>query len=176
MQARNANDLTASGSTATKNETHMELLADRELVIERTFNAPARIVFEAWTKADLVRRWWAPKSHHVEVVECTADVREGGKYRYVLQQGKNEPFAFSGTYTKVAPHTHLVYTQSFEPMAHMGEVIVEITFEARGDKTHLRSHEIYPSKEAREGAISAGMEHGMRETMEQLEALLPSLR
>lgn len=175
MQARNENSLTASGSTATKNETHMELRSDREVLIERTFNAPARILFDAWTKADLVRRWWAPKSHQVEVVECTADVRVGGKYRYVLKQGTNEPFAFSGKYTEVTPHTRLAYTQIFEPMADAGEMTIVITFEARGDKTHLRSHEIYPSKEARDQSIGAGMEHGMRESMEQLEALLATL-
>ena len=159
-----------------KNTTSMELRADREIVISRAFDGPARIVFEAWTKPELVKRWWAPKSHCVELVSCDADVRVGGAYRYVLKQEGQDPFAFSGKYTEVTPHSRLVYTQIFEPMAHAGELIITVTFDERGGKTHLVSHELYPSEEAREAALAAGMEHGMRETMDQLDDLVRALR
>ena len=157
------------------NRTTMELRSDREIVIARTFNGPARVVFEAWTRPELVRRWWAPSSHEVSVVSCDADVRVGGRYRYVLRKVGAEPFGFSGEYTEVTPHTRLVYTQFFEPMMEAGAVIVTVTFDERGGKTHLVSHELYPSKEARLAAVESGMEHGMREAMDQLDALVESL-
>lgn len=160
-------------SVAQKNHTSMELSGDRELVIRRTFNAPARIVFDAWTKPELVRRWWAPNSHCVSIIECDADVRVGGKYRYVLKRDKGEVFAFSGEYKELTPPSRLVYTQIFEPMAAAGAVTV--TFDEHDGKTQLVSHELYPSKEARAGALASGMEHGMRETMDQLEDLVSGL-
>ena len=162
-------------NVSTPNVTTMELGAEREVVITRAFNGPARIVFDAWTRPELVRRWWAPKSHGVTLVGCDADVRVGGKYRYVLQPEGGEAFAFSGEYTEVTPHTRLVYTQVFEPMADAGHVIVTVSFEERGGKTYLVSRELYPSREAREAALSAGMESGMRETMDQLDRLVASL-
>ncbi|NUP06495.1 MAG: SRPBCC family protein [Polyangiaceae bacterium] len=153
----------------------MELKSDREVVITRTFNGPARIVFDCWTRADLVKRWWAPRSLGVVFVSCEADVRVGGQYRYVIRHGSGGDLGFSGKYTEVTPHTRLVYTQIFEPMAEAGEVVVTVTFEEKDGKTHLVSNEVYPSKEAMQGAINAGMEKGMRETMDQLDDLVASL-
>jgi uncharacterized protein YndB with AHSA1/START domain len=158
-----------------RNPTTMDLAGDREIIITRTFNGPPRVVFEVWTNAEHVRRWWAPKSHGVAIVDATADVRPGGAYRYVFRQGDKE-FAFSGVYTDVTRPSRLVYTQVFEPMAEAGAVIITITFEERDGKTHLRAHELYPSAEARAAALATGMEHGMRETMDQLDELVVSLR
>lgn len=162
--------------TVTMNTTIMELEGDRGLVITRTFNGPARIVFEAWTKAELVKRWWAPRSLGVTMVSCDAEVRVGGAYRYVLQPRKGGAFAFSGTYTEVTPHSRLVYTQIFEPMAHAGHAVVSITFTERDGKTHLESHELYSSPEVRDQVLASGMETGMRETMDQLDELVAALR
>ncbi|WP_323379080.1 SRPBCC family protein [Pyxidicoccus xibeiensis] len=142
----------------------------------RTFNAPARIVFEAWTQPELVKRWWAPKTMGVAIIGCEAEVRVGGTYRYVLKPEGGDAFAFSGRYTEVSPHSRLVYTQVFEPMADAGEAVIRVTFEDRGGKTQLVSRERYPSKEARDGAMASGMEQGMRETYDQLDALVASLR
>jgi uncharacterized protein YndB with AHSA1/START domain len=158
------------------NQTSMNVRSDREIVIARTFNGPARIVFDAWTRPDLVKRWWAPKSHGVAVAACNADIRVGGSYRYVLRRDTGDEMAFSGTYTDVTPHSRLVYTQVFEPMAAFGAVIVTVLFEEVAGRTHLSAHELYPSKQARDGALASGMEHGMRETMDQLEELISSLR
>jgi uncharacterized protein YndB with AHSA1/START domain len=157
------------------NQTSMELKGDREIVIARTFNGPARIVFDAWTKPELVKRWWAPKSHGVSVVSCDADVRVGGNYRYVLRPAKGDEIAFSGKYTEVTPCSRLVYTQIFEPMAGAGEVIITVTFDEHDGKTHLVANELYPSKEVRDIVLASGMEHGMRETMDQLDELVASL-
>ncbi|MEO8575406.1 MAG: SRPBCC family protein [Gemmatimonadales bacterium] len=166
---------TANANEVEMNQTAMELQGDREIVISRTFNGPAKIVFEAYTNADLVRRWWAPKSLGVTIVSCDADVRVGGKYRYVLQPRKGNAFGFAGVYKEVTQYSRLVYTQIFEPMADGGELIATVTFGEQDGKTHMVSHEVYPSKEAREMALSSGMEHGMRETMDQLDELVESL-
>ncbi len=164
-----------SGEPAPMNHTTMELKSDREIVIARTFNGPARLVFDAWTKPELVKRWWAPKSRGVSVVGCDADVRVGGNYRYVLRRDTGDEFGFSGNYTEVTPHSRLVYTQCFEPIPD-AEAIITVTFDEQDGKTRLVAHELYPSKEAREGALASGMEQGMRETMDQLEKLVASLR
>ncbi|MPZ21183.1 MAG: ATPase [Luteitalea sp.] len=159
----------------------MELEGDREIVIARTFNAPARIVFDAWTKPEHVSRWWAPRSRGVSVVTCDADIHVGGEYRYVLRLDTGKEFAFSGKYTEVLPYSRLVYTEIFEPTASGAqpgdaELIVTVTFDEQGGKTHLVSRSRCPSKEVRDAILASGMEHGMRETMDQLEELVGSLR
>jgi uncharacterized protein YndB with AHSA1/START domain len=156
--------------------TSMELRSGREIVIARSFDAPPRVVFDAWTRPEIVKRWWAPASHRVTVASCEADVRVGGKYRYALLRDTGQELALSGEYTEVVPPSRLVYTQVFEPMRGAGHVVVTVTFEPRGGKTLLLAHEMYPSNQARDAAIASGMEHGMRETMEQLDAVVGELR
>jgi uncharacterized protein YndB with AHSA1/START domain len=167
---------TETNGNTPKDKTSMQLEGDRDIVISRTFDAPARIVFDAWTKPEFVERWWAPSSLCVRIVEVTADVRVGGAYRYVIAHGDNPPMGFSGEYLVVDRPTKLVYTQVFEPMADAGAVVVTVTFDEEDGRTRLVSHERYPSPEAREGALSSGMEHGMRDTMNQLDALVRELR
>ena len=157
-----------------KNETTVERRSDCELVLTRTFNGPARIVFEAWTKPELLKRWWAPCSLGVTLVECEADVRVGGTYRYTFGRDAKHLMVFSGTYLEVVPHTRLVYTQLFEPMREAGAALITATFEEVDGQTRFVAVERYPSKAALDGALASGMEHGMRETMEQLEALITS--
>jgi uncharacterized protein YndB with AHSA1/START domain len=162
------------------NATSMELRSDREIVIARTFNGPARIVFEAWTRPELVSRWWAPKSRGVTIVSCDAVVRAGGYYRYVLDVRGRHQIAFSGKYTEVTPPSRLVYTQIFEPAAGGAtegddELIITVTFDERDGKTLVVSHSLCPSKDVRDAIIASGMEHGMRETMDQLDELVASL-
>lgn len=166
---------TTSSEPAPANRTSMEIVSDREIVIERTFNGPARIVFDAWTRPELVKRWWAPRSLGVSVVSIDADVRVGGGYRYVLLPAGGDEFAFSGTYTEITPHSRLVYTQVFEPMRDAGEMVITVTFDERDGTTRMVSREVYPSREARDAALESGMEHGMRETMDQLDELVASL-
>lgn len=161
------------------NQTSLELRGDREIVIERTFDGPPHIVFDAWTRSELVERWWAPKSRGVAFVSCTADVRVGGTYRYHLRKGQAE-FAFAGEYLEVAPPTRLVYTQVFEPTAsgpQPGDVAITttVTFTARGGRTHVVSLTDCPTPQLRDAIIASGMESGMRETMDLLESLVESL-
>lgn len=155
--------------------TELQLVGDREIVISRTFNAPARIVFAAWTDPQLVRQWWAPRSMGGEVASSEADVRVGGAYRYVTR-ANGQGFAFFGEYLEVSPPDRVVYTQLYEPMAHVGAAVITVTFEERDGRTLLTSREVYPSEEVRDGVLASGMEEGMRETMDQLDALVTAPR
>ena len=157
-----------SEPTPMKNRTTVERKSERELVVTRTFNGPARIVFEAWTKAELFRRWWVPKSMGMSLLSCEMDVRVGGKYRLEFEP---DAMVFFGTYLEVTPHSRLVWTNE---EGGEGGPVTTVTFEEKGGKTLLVMHELYPSKEALDGAI-AGMEGGMPETFAQLDELLLTL-
>ena len=153
-----------------QNRTTVERKSERELVITRTFNGPARIVFEAWTKPELLKRWWAPKSTGVSLRSCEADVRVGGGCRFEFGHEASKPMAFFGRYIEVTPHSRLVWTNEESDDG----AVTTVTFEEKGGKTLLVMHELYPSKEALDGAI-AGMEDGMPESFEQLDELLVTL-
>ncbi len=163
-------------AAASTSDTTVERRSDRELVVFGTFNGPARIVFDAWTKPELLKRWWAPKSLGVTLFSCESDLRVGGGYRFVFGRDPKQAMAFSGTYTEVTPPTRLVWTQLFEPMRSTGEAIVTATFDEQDGKTRLVVHQLYASKESLDGAIASGMERGMRETYEQLEELVATFR
>lgn len=155
------------------NKTSLDRTSDTEIVITRFLRASPRAVFRAYTEASLVARWWAPASRGVKVIECTAEVRPEGRYRYVVGGESHGRFAFSGRYLEVVEPSRLVYTQSFEPMPE--ETTVTVTFEARDGGTWFVSHEVYPSKAILDQVLSTGMADGMRETFEQLDALVASL-
>ena len=160
-----------SEPTPMKNRTTVERKSERELVVTRTFNGPARIVFEAWTKPELFRRWWAPKSSGASLLSCEMDVRVGGRYRLEFgHEAASKPMAFFGRYIEVTPHSRLVWTNE----ESADGAVTTVTFEEKGGKTLLVLHELYPSKEALDGAI-AGMEGGMPEQFEQLDELLVTL-
>jgi uncharacterized protein YndB with AHSA1/START domain len=160
-----------SEPTPMKKRTTVERKSERELVVTRTFNGPARIVFEAWTKPELLKRWWAPKSTGVSLLSCEADVRVGGRYRFEFgHEAASKPMAFFGRYLEVTPHSRLVWTNDESDDG----AVTTVTFEEKGGRTLLVMHELYPSKEALDGAI-AGMEGGMPETFAQLDELLVSL-
>ena len=161
-----------SEPTPMKNRTTVERKSERELVVTRTFNGPARVVFEAWTKPELLKRWWAPKSTGVTLLSCEADIRVGGTYRFVFGHGGSEPMAFHGRYLEVTPHSRLVWTNE---EGGDGGAVTTVTFEENGGKTLLVVHELYPSKEALDGARASGVEAGTLEAFEQLDELLVTL-
>jgi len=150
-----------------KNRTTVERKSEREVVVTRTINGPARIVFEAFTKPELFKQWWVPKSFGLTLLSCELDVRVGGSYRLVFSHDGSE-MAFFGKYVEVTPYSRLVWTN--DEGGDAGPVTT-VTFEEKGGKTLLVIHELYPSKEALDYAI-AGMEGGMPETFEQLDELL----
>jgi uncharacterized protein YndB with AHSA1/START domain len=157
-----------------KNETSVERTSERELVVTRKFKGSAHVLFDAWTKPELLQRWWAPKSRGVSLFACESDLRVGGTYRYAFGRDPSDPEVFSGRYIEINRPTRLILTQVYERLRHVGEAVVTVTFEQDEGTTHLTLHQLFPSKEALEGALASGMEHGMRETFDQLDVLVTS--
>jgi uncharacterized protein YndB with AHSA1/START domain len=155
-----------------KNRTAVERKSDREMVVTRTVNGPARIVFEAWTKPELLKRWWVPKSFDASLLSCEMDVRVGGGYRLVFGHDSSEGMAFYGKYLDVIPHSRLVWTNE---EGEGGAVITTVTFEEKSGKTLLVVHDLYPSKKALDDAVASGAASGMYETLDQLDELLITL-
>ena len=167
MDAKRESDL-----TPTKNRTTVERKSECELVVTRTVNGPARIVFEAWTTPELFKRWWVPKSFGLSLLSCDMDVRVGGTYRLVFSASP-DPMAFFGRYNEVMPPSRLVWTN--EESGEDGAVTT-VTFEERGAETLVVMRDLYPSKEALDGAIASGSAAGgFSETFEQLDELLVTL-
>jgi uncharacterized protein YndB with AHSA1/START domain len=155
-----------------KDRTSVERKSERELVVTRTINAPPRIVFEAWTNAELFQRWWVPKSCGLTLLSCELDVRVGGAYRLVFRHpAAPEPMAFHGRYLGVTQPSRLVWTN--EESGGNGQVTT-VTFEERDGRTLLVICDLYPSKEALDEAISNGSTSGIDETLNQLDGLLAS--
>jgi uncharacterized protein YndB with AHSA1/START domain len=154
-----------------KNRTTVERTSDRELVVRRTFNAPARIVFEAWTQPELFKRWWVPKSIGMSLLSCEMDVRAGGKYRLVFGMNGAVMEVF-GKYTEVTPHSRLVWTNE---EGEEGGAVTTVTFEEKGGQTLLVKHDLYPSKAALDGELASGATEGMPAQLEQLAELLATL-
>jgi uncharacterized protein YndB with AHSA1/START domain len=155
-----------------KNGTNVDRRSERELVVTRTFDGPARLVFEAWTKPELLMRWWAPESFGITFLSCEADVRTGGTYRFVFgHPGSEQPMAFFGRYIEVIPHTRLVWTNEESDDG----AVTTVTFEEKNGKTLLILHDLYPSKEALDEAIASGSTGAWGEQFEYLDAVLVSL-
>jgi uncharacterized protein YndB with AHSA1/START domain len=152
-----------------KNRTTVERKSDREVVVTRTINGPPRIVFEAFTKAELFKRWWVPKSLGMTLLSCELDARVGGKYRLVFDHAP-EPLAFFGTYVEVNPYSRLSWTNE---EGGEGGSVTTVTFEEKGGKTLVVLREKYPSKEALDAA--GGATDAMNETFDQLDELLVAL-
>ena len=161
------------GEAASANSTDMKRVSDRETVVTRTFNAPARIVFEAWTKPELFKRWWTPKSYGMTIHSCEIDARTGGGYKLMLSHPVHapEPMPFFGTYLEVVPPSRLVWTN--EEGGGPGPVTT-VTFEERDGVTLLTLRDLYPSKEALDEAMESGATGGYDETFDQLAAMLAS--
>ncbi|MGH9423031.1 MAG: SRPBCC family protein, partial [Thermoanaerobaculia bacterium] len=160
-----------SEPTPLRNRTTVERKSDREIVVTRTFNAPARIVFEAWTTPELFKQWWVPKSMGMFLRSCEMDVRVGGGYRLVFGHDASNPAEFFGTYIEVTPHSRLVWTNEEDGE---GGPVTTVTFEEKEGKTLLVLHELYPSKEALDAAGTWAAD-AMSETFDQLDELLVTL-
>ena len=152
--------------------TTVERTSDRELVVRRTFDGPARIVFQAWTTPELFRRWWAPESFGITFLSCETDVRTGGSYRFVFGHPASEqPMAFFGRYIEVTPPSRLVWTNEEDEDG----AVTTVTFEEKDGKTRVVVHDLYPSKEALDGAIASESTGAWPEQFEALDDLLITL-
>ena len=154
-----------------KNQTTVERKSDREVVVTRTCDGPARLVYEAWTRADLFQQWWVPRSMGMTLRSCELDVRVGGGYRLVFGDDPSNPMAFFGKYLEVVPNSRLVWTN--EESGDSGPVTT-VTLEERDGKTLLVLSELYPTKEALDAA-GTGAQEATIETFGQLDELLVEL-
>ena len=159
-----------SKSASVKNRTTVERTSDREVVVTRTLNGPARIVFEAFTRAELLERWWVPKSMGMTLLSCEVDAQVGGNYRLVFD-AVPEPVAFFGTYVEVQPYSRLAWTNE---EGGDGGSVTTVTFEEKGGTTLVVLRESHPSKEALDAA-GTGAADVMVETFDQLDELLVAL-
>lgn len=139
--------------------------SDREIVVTRTFNAPAHLVFQAWTKPELFGQWWVPTSAGMTLHSLELDARTGGSYHLDFGPGAD----FFGTYLEVTPHTRIVWTND----EGENSSTTTVSFEEQGDKTLLVMSEVYPTAEALEAG--AGAEEATHETFGQLDDLLAQL-
>jgi uncharacterized protein YndB with AHSA1/START domain len=161
---------TVSERTPVQHNTTVDRKSDRDLVVSRTINGPARVVFEAWTRPELLERWWTPKSFPISLLSCEMDVRVGGGYRLVFGY-EGSTMEFFGRYLEVTPHSRLVWTNDEDG----GATITTVAFEETDGKTRLTVHDLYPSKEALDGAIASGSTSGMPEALSQLDELVRGL-
>jgi uncharacterized protein YndB with AHSA1/START domain len=152
--------------------TRSERISDRETLVTRTFNGPARLVFKAWTTPELVMRWWVPKSIEMSFLSCEMDLRVGGAVRFVFKHpSSGEPMAFFGHYKEVVPNARLVWTNEESEDGS----ITTVTFAEKDGETLVTVHDLYPSKKALDDAIASGSTAGYDEQFEQLDELLVGL-
>lgn len=161
----------ASETDPMNNPTSAERMSDRELVVTRTFDAPARLVFEAWTRPELFQRWWVPKGAPIVLVACELDVRPGGRYRleFALVGDDSQRMPFFGRYMEVVPPQRLVWTNE---EGDGDGAITTVTFTETDGRTRVVVHDLYPSKAALDEAIASGSTEGMPAQLEQLAELL----
>ena len=152
-----------------KQSERVERTSDRELVVSRPIDAPARLVYEAWTRPELFTRWWVPKSAPITLRSCELDVRVGGSYRLVFAVGERT-MEFFGRYLEVTPGSRLVWTNDEEGPA--AAAVTTVTFDERDGKTLVTVHDLHPSKEALDAAIASGSTAGMPESLDQLDELM----
>ena len=159
-----------SGAVPFRHRTTVERVSERELEVRRTFDAPARLVFEAWTRPELFKRWWIPKSMGMTLLSCDLDVRVGGSYRLVFSHGGTE-VAFFGTYLEVVVPSRLAWTNE---EGGEGGPITTVTFEEHGGQTLVVMRERHPSKESLDAA-GTGAAEATVETFGQLDELLAEM-
>lgn len=167
-------DTSERDATPLENRATVERRSERELVVTRIVNGPARLVFEAWTRPELFRRWWVPKAAPIFLLSCELDARVGGRYRLVFGvHGSEQQAEFFGRYLEVTPYTRIVWTNE---EGDEGGAISTVTFEEKDGRTRVIVHDLYPSKEALEEAIASGSTEGMPEQLGQLDELMVALR
>jgi len=160
-------------STDTSSATTMTLPSDREILIERIFDAPRRLVFDALTKPEHVAHWYGPRA--MTLTSCEIDLRVGGTWRYVVRDPAGNDFGFSGEYREIVPPERLVCTENFEGIPPGHDYLVTVTLSDLDGKTKLTSHLQYKTPEDRDGHIQSGMEPGMRETYDRLAEHLATM-
>ena len=145
------------------------LPSDNEILVTREFDAPADLVFDAWTTPELVKRWWA--GDRGEVTEAESDLRVGGRWRWVMTANGGFEVAFGGEYREIVRPHRIVRTEVFELFPD-SEALSTITFDESDGITTLRILGWYPNQDIRDAALASGMEGGLQTSLDELEALV----
>ena len=148
---------------------------DREIVVTRVFDAPRRLVFDAYTKPELIKQWLiGPDGWSMPI--CETDLRPGGKYRYVWRNDTDgSEMGMGGIYREVAPPERIVATELFDEAWYPGEAVDTIVLTEQGGKTTLTQTILYDSRETRDAVLKSPMQTGMAASYDRLEKFLPSL-
>jgi uncharacterized protein YndB with AHSA1/START domain len=144
---------------------------DREIVLTRVFDAPRRLVFDAFTKPELLKRWFGPRGW--SLVVCEVDLRVGGGFRFVLRSPDGREMGMRGVYREIVPPERSVHMESFDD--YPGESQVTAVLVEHGGKTTLTATVSYASREIRDAVIQSGMEQGAAESYDKLAELFASL-
>jgi uncharacterized protein YndB with AHSA1/START domain len=142
--------------------------SDRESVVTRVFDAPRHLVFDAFTKADLLNRWFGPRGW--SLIVCEVDLRVGGGFRFVMRRADGREMGMSGVYREIVPPERVVHIEKFDD--YPGETQVATVLVEHAGKTTLTATLLYPSQEARDAVVKSGMEHGAAETYDELAEML----
>jgi uncharacterized protein YndB with AHSA1/START domain len=161
-------------ATKTKNRATIEILSDTEILISRTFDAPRDLVFEAITRPEHVRNWYGCDA--MTMVVCEIDLRVGGKWRYVLRMPDGSEHGFHGEYREIVTPSRLVSTENYEPIGPGHEMVATVTLDENSGRTLFRNRLTYQSKADRDGHLGSGMERGMQEAFDRLEAIVVRAR
>jgi uncharacterized protein YndB with AHSA1/START domain len=145
---------------------------ERETTLTRVFDAPRRLVFEAWTKPEHVVRWFGPQGFTLDI--CEIDLRPGGAWRYVMRKPKGRPVGMRGVFQEIAAPEWLVSTESFDD--YPGESLNTVTLVEQDGQTTYTNRVVYSSREIRDAVIKSGMEIGARETFDRLAGYLANLK
>lgn len=142
--------------------------SEREIVLSRVFDAPHNLVYDAFTKPELLKRWFGPRGW--SLVVCDVDLKVGGGFRFVMRGPDGKDMGMRGVYRELAPPDRSVHMESFDD--YPGEAQVTAIFVEKGGKTTMTATVLYPSKEVRDAVIQSGMEHGAAESYDKLAELL----
>ncbi len=164
----------AVGSVANSDSFKATTPSDREIVLTRLFDAPRRLVFEAMSKPEHVRRWWGILDDRYSVTVCEIDLRVGGAWRFVGRGPRGE-FGFHGVYREIAAPHRVVFTEIFDPFPDVESVVTSVMTEEHG-KTRLTVTVLYPSPEVRDSVLNTGMARGAAISYDRLEDLVRELQ
>lgn len=159
----------------TERKAKVTVQGDKEILIEREFDAPARVVWEAFTRPEHVQRWWTAKRGGMEV--CEIDLRVGGRWRYVMTANNGMEVGFHGEYLEIEPHHRIVSTEAYEgiPDADANAATNVMTLEELDGTTRMSILVTHRTREGRDMHIESGMEDGLQDALDLLEGVARSL-
>ena len=147
-----------------------DTMTDRDVVVTRTIDAPARIVFEAWSKPEHIKRWFGPAPYPVTMAEM--DFRVGGRYRFAMTDPKGRQMTpFGGEYLEIIPNEKIVFTDAFE-LPGAEEMVMTVTFDEQDGKTTVTVRTTFANLAQKATHVGAGMVEGLSLALEQLDTLV----